>query len=99
VFLCLQRDAGPGGSEHSSWKQVASPFLDWQLYVWSLNYIGILVPLLSLSLFLPTIVQSLGFVRWVGGGKDVGVDVGGCGCGCGWVWVRVGGCQCEYEIK
>ncbi|CAF0820490.1 unnamed protein product [Adineta ricciae] len=64
VINRLRTDAGPGGSEHFSWKQILAAFTDWKLYVWSLNYIGILVPLLSLSLFLPTIVQNLGFVSY-----------------------------------
>ncbi|CAF1414163.1 unnamed protein product [Rotaria sp. Silwood1] len=64
VLVRLRTDAGPGGAEHFSWKQVVSAFLGWKLYIWSLNYLGILVPLLSLSLFLPTIVQHLGFVSY-----------------------------------
>ena len=64
VLVRLRTDAGPGGAEHFSWRQVGSAFLNWKLYIWSLNYIGILVPLLSLSLFLPTIVQNLGFVSY-----------------------------------
>jgi sugar phosphate permease len=64
VLVRLRTDAGPGGGEQFSWKQVGSAFLDWKLYILSLNYIGILVPLLSLALFLPTIIQNLGFVTY-----------------------------------
>jgi MFS family permease len=64
VLVRLRTDAGPGGGEHFSWKQVGSAFLDWKVYIWSLNYIGICVPLLSLSVFLPTIIQNLGFISY-----------------------------------
>ncbi len=64
VLVRLRMDAGPGDAEHFSWKQVGSAFLSWKLYIWSLNYIGILVPLLSLSVFLPTIIQNLGFASY-----------------------------------
>lgn len=57
----LQSDAGPGAGEHFSWKQVRAAFCDWKIYIYCLCYIGMLVPFYSLSLFAPTIVQSLGF--------------------------------------
>ncbi len=57
----LQSDAGPGAGEHFSWKQVRAAFLDWKIYIFCLCFMGILEPLYSLSLFSPTIVQSLGF--------------------------------------
>ena len=57
----LQADAGPGAGEHFSWKQVRAAFSDWRIYVFCLCYIGIVQPFYSLSLFSPTIVQSLGF--------------------------------------
>ena len=57
----LQNDAGPGAGEHFSWKQVGAAFSDWRVYVFCLCYIGIVEPFYSLSLFSPTIVQSLGF--------------------------------------
>ncbi len=57
----LQNDAGPGAGEHFSWKQVRAAFSDWKIYVFCICYIGIVEPFYSLSLFSPTIVQSLGF--------------------------------------
>ena len=57
----LQIDAGPGAGEHFSWKQVRAAFTDWKIYVFCVCFIGILQPFYSLSLFSPTIVQSLGF--------------------------------------
>ena len=57
----LQTDAGPGAGEHFSWKQVRAAFMDWKIYVFGLCFLGISVPFYSLSLFSPTIVQSLGF--------------------------------------
>ncbi|UJR34789.1 hypothetical protein I4U23_027570 [Adineta vaga] len=60
----LQSDSGPGAGEHFSWKQVRSAFLEWKIYIFSLCYIGFLVPLYSLALFSPTIVQGLGFTSY-----------------------------------
>jgi MFS family permease len=57
----LQSDAGAGAGEHFSWKQVRTAFLDWKIYLFCLLYICICVPFYSLSLFSPTITQSLGF--------------------------------------
>jgi MFS family permease len=57
----LQSDAGAGAGEHFSWKQVRAAFLDWKIYIFCICYIGIVEPFYSLSLFSPTIVQSLGF--------------------------------------
>ncbi|CAF0905850.1 unnamed protein product [Adineta steineri] len=57
----LQNDAGPGAGEHFSWKQVRAAFLDWKIYIFCLCDISILVPLYSLALVSPTIVQGLGF--------------------------------------
>jgi MFS family permease len=61
TIIRLQNDSGPGAGEHFSWKQVLAAFSDWKIYVFCICYIGIVVPLYSLSLFSPTIVQSLGF--------------------------------------
>jgi MFS family permease len=61
TIIRLQNDAGPGAGEHFSWKQVRAAFSDWKIYVWCICYIGIVEPFYSLSLFSPTIVQSLGF--------------------------------------
>ncbi|CAF1075727.1 unnamed protein product [Adineta ricciae] len=60
----LQNDSGPGAGEHFSWKQVKAAFLDWKVYIYGLCYIGFLVPLYSLALFSPTIVQGLGFTSY-----------------------------------
>lgn len=57
----LQEDAGAGSGEHFSWKQVRAAFSDWKIYVFCLCYIGIVQPFYSLSLFCPTIVQSIGY--------------------------------------
>jgi MFS family permease len=60
----LQNDAGPGAGEQFSWKQVRAAFSDWKIYVFGLCYIGLTEPFYSLSLFSPTIVQSLGFTSY-----------------------------------
>ncbi|CAF3297553.1 unnamed protein product [Rotaria socialis] len=64
VIVRLRTDAGPGASEHFSWSQVGSAFLDWKLYVWSLCGLTITVPVLSLNFFSPTIIANLGFANY-----------------------------------
>jgi MFS family permease len=61
TIIRLQNDAGPGAGEHFSWNQVRAAFTDWKIYIYCLCEIGIVEPLYSLALFLPTIVLSLGF--------------------------------------
>ena len=61
VITRLQTDAGSGAGDHFSWEQVRAAFMDWKIYVYGTCFLGIIVPLYSLSLFSPTIVQSLGF--------------------------------------
>jgi len=63
VITRVRLDAGPGADEHFSWKQVGATFLDWKVYVWSLCYLGIAEPFKALSLFLPTIIQDLGYIN------------------------------------
>ncbi|CAI6340898.1 unnamed protein product [Periconia digitata] len=43
------------------WKYVKSAFLDWQIWVNVWVYWGIVAPLYGISLFLPTIIRSLGY--------------------------------------
>jgi MFS family permease len=43
------------------WKYVKAAFLDWQIWVNIWVYWGIVAPLYGISLFLPTIIRSLGY--------------------------------------
>lgn len=51
----------PENHDHG-WKYFWSAFKDWQIYPHLLLYYGIVVPLYGISLFLPTILKSLGYV-------------------------------------
>ncbi|GAA5849775.1 hypothetical protein JCM8547_000559 [Rhodosporidiobolus lusitaniae] len=55
----LSNDVGAAGAS-VDWKQVKKAFTSWQTYVYCLIYIGVAEPLYSLSLFVPTIIASLG---------------------------------------
>ncbi|BGP15735.1 hypothetical protein JCM10213v2_003724 [Rhodosporidiobolus nylandii] len=59
VVARLAADSGTAGAAFD-WKQVKRAFCDWRSYVYCLIYIGVTVPLYSLSLFVPTIISSLG---------------------------------------
>jgi len=48
-------------AEHFSWKFVIQALTDWQLYVCLFMYWGIVCPLYGISLFLPTIINQLGY--------------------------------------
>jgi MFS family permease len=48
-------------SDHFEWKFVKQALTDWQLYLCLLMYWGIVCPLYSISLFLPTIINQLGY--------------------------------------
>jgi MFS family permease len=48
-------------SDGFKWKYVYEVFTDWQLYVCLFMYYGIVCPLYGISLFLPSIINALGF--------------------------------------
>ncbi|KAI9747049.1 MAG: hypothetical protein M1835_002248 [Candelina submexicana] len=48
-------------SEHFKWKYVLDAFTDWQIYLALIMYWGIVCPLYGTSLFLPTIINELGY--------------------------------------
>ncbi|CAF3627743.1 unnamed protein product [Rotaria sp. Silwood1] len=64
VMARLEADTATGASEHFSWNQVLAALSTWKIYVWSMCYLGIVVPFYSLSFFSPTIIQNLGFVSY-----------------------------------
>jgi hypothetical protein len=49
-------------SDHFEWKYVTQALTDWQLYLCLFMYWGIVCPLYGISLFLPTIINDLGYV-------------------------------------
>ncbi|RVX70372.1 hypothetical protein B0A52_05871 [Exophiala mesophila] len=48
-------------SDHFEWKYVIRAFKDWQIWLSLFMYWGIVNPLYSISLFLPTIINQLGY--------------------------------------
>lgn len=48
-------------SDSFHWKYVRAAFTDWQIYVALWMYWGIVCPLYGISLFLPTIINELGY--------------------------------------
>ncbi|KAL8794718.1 MAG: hypothetical protein Q9182_007597 [Xanthomendoza sp. 2 TL-2023] len=48
-------------SEHFKWKYVREAFTDWQIYLGLWMYWGIVCPLYGTSLFLPSIINELGY--------------------------------------
>ncbi|ORX62709.1 MFS general substrate transporter [Hesseltinella vesiculosa] len=61
VLHRLAEDAGPATEEHFSWRQFRYAVMDWKVYMHSLIYICGSTPLYSLSLFMPSIIQGMGF--------------------------------------
>ncbi|CAO3685517.1 unnamed protein product [Rhizopus stolonifer] len=61
VVQRLKEDAGPSTETDFSWKQFRSAFTDYKVYMHALIYICGATPLYSLSLFLPSIIQGMGF--------------------------------------
>lgn len=47
-----------------SWGQIFQAFTRWQTWVYGLLYLFIAQPFYSLSLFVPTIITSLGYQSW-----------------------------------
>ncbi|KAG2222937.1 hypothetical protein INT45_012915 [Circinella minor] len=56
-----RRDAGPATETHFSWSQVYSTFLDWKTFAYSFMYIIAAIPVYTLSLFMPSIVNGMGY--------------------------------------
>jgi hypothetical protein len=48
-------------SSHFKWKYVREALSDWQVYASLFMYWGIVCPLYGISLFLPTIIDGLGY--------------------------------------
>jgi MFS family permease len=62
----LRQDQGQNSvqvaqAEEFSWRYVRQAFTDWQIWVNIFVYWGIVCPLYGISLFLPTIITSLGY--------------------------------------
>ncbi|KAL1991065.1 hypothetical protein VTN49DRAFT_5569 [Thermomyces lanuginosus] len=48
-------------AEKFEWKYVKDAFMDWQIYLGLIMYWGIVCPLYGISLFLPSIINDLGY--------------------------------------
>ncbi|KAI8140502.1 major facilitator superfamily domain-containing protein [Fennellomyces sp. T-0311] len=57
----LGKDIGPGTKESFTWKQFRSAFKDWKVYVYAATQITCMVPIVSLGVFMPSIVRGMGF--------------------------------------
>ncbi|KAH8160043.1 hypothetical protein CIB48_g8197 [Xylaria polymorpha] len=57
-----ERSARVAEADEFEWKYVWAAFKDWQIWVNIFVYWGIVCPLYGVSLFLPTIIKSLGYV-------------------------------------
>ncbi|KAI1166903.1 major facilitator superfamily domain-containing protein [Nemania serpens] len=68
--LKYQGQAGSGNeggvrvaqADEFDWKYVRQAFKDWQIWVNTFVYWGIVCPLYGISLFLPTIIKNLGYI-------------------------------------
>ncbi|CZT05389.1 related to allantoate permease [Rhynchosporium agropyri] len=60
VSLRLSHDNDDLASHYDA-KFMKAAFVDWKIWVQSVAYIGILVPLYSFSLFLPSIIRAMGY--------------------------------------
>ncbi|KAI8145184.1 major facilitator superfamily domain-containing protein [Fennellomyces sp. T-0311] len=56
-----QQDAGVASDTHFSWRQVVSVIFDWKTITFSLLYICAATPPYSLSMFMPSIVNGMGY--------------------------------------
>ena len=59
-------DAGPATETHFSWNQVIQAFLDWKVYAYSLSYICGAICVYSLAMFMPSIIQGMGYTSRLG---------------------------------
>jgi sugar phosphate permease len=67
-------------SSDFKWKYVRQALTDWQLYVALLMYWGIVCPLYGISLFLPTIVEALGYTADIAQLLTVPIYITACAC-------------------
>ncbi|KAG1057285.1 hypothetical protein G6F43_000860 [Rhizopus delemar] len=63
VIHRLKKDAGPANQTHFSWKQFRSAFTDYKVYYHALIFLCGCIPLYSLSLFMPSIIEGMGFTE------------------------------------
>ncbi|GAA5907591.1 uncharacterized protein JCM6883_001827 [Sporobolomyces salmoneus] len=60
VIARLRKDQGAAGEAGFSWGHITSACKDYRVWVYCFIYMGVAEPLYSLSLFIPTIIVSLG---------------------------------------
>ncbi|CAF1336783.1 unnamed protein product, partial [Didymodactylos carnosus] len=59
----LRVDAGAANEIHFSWKQVQDVFTDYHVYLYVIMFIGHVCPVYCISLFLPTIINGMGYTK------------------------------------
>lgn len=58
AVLRLRIDAGPATKTGFSWKQFRMVFKDWKVYLHMLTYICGTIPMYSMALFMPSIINE-----------------------------------------
>ncbi|KAI9244474.1 major facilitator superfamily domain-containing protein [Phascolomyces articulosus] len=61
IVMRNRKDAGVASDTHFSWKQVGSTFIDWKIYAYSVIYLCGAISVYSFSLFMPSIVNGMGY--------------------------------------
>ncbi|KAI9250499.1 major facilitator superfamily domain-containing protein [Phascolomyces articulosus] len=57
----LAKEKGAGSQEHFSWERFKSVFKDWKVWVFAAINVTCMVPIVSLGIFMPSIVKGMGF--------------------------------------
>lgn len=65
TVIARLKDDASALSDEFKWQFVFDAFKDWKIWVHMFITIGNWIPLYSISIFLPTIVQSIGFTNEV----------------------------------
>ncbi|KAG2218733.1 hypothetical protein INT45_006885, partial [Circinella minor] len=59
----LAKEKGAGSQEQFSWERFRSVFKDWKVWIFALINITCMVPIVSLGIFMPSIVKGMGFTN------------------------------------
>ena len=62
----LAKEKGAGSQEQFSWERFRSVFKDWKVWIFALINITCMVPIVSLGIFMPSIVKGMGFTNLTG---------------------------------
>jgi hypothetical protein len=86
-------------SSDFKWKYVRQALTDWQLYVALLMYWGIVCPLYGISLFLPTIVEALGYTAGIAQLLTVPIYITACACSISVCFILLGATNALQEWR